>query len=59
MGNFGQAMPVSVVPLLTALLHRQRAYAYFIEFQQAYDFVQHNVMFHKLSTKINDSFLYT
>ena len=34
MGNFGQAMPVSVVPLLTALLHRQRAYRTSLSFNR-------------------------
>ena len=39
MENFGQAMPVSAVPVLTALLQRQQVYACFIEFQYAYDSV--------------------
>ena len=30
-------MPVSAVPLLTALLKRQQVYACFIDFQKAYD----------------------
>ena len=59
MENFGQVMFVSAVPLLTALLQRQQVYACFIDFQKAYDSVWHNGMFHKLSTKIIDSFLYT
>ena len=59
MENFGQAMHVSTVPLLTALLQRQQVYACFIDFQKAYDSVWHNGMFHKLSTKINGSFLCT
>ena len=59
MENFVQAMPVSALPLLTALLQRQQVYACFIDFQKAYDSVWHNSMFHKLSTKINGSFLYT
>ena len=59
MENFGQAMPVSTVPLLTALLQPQQVYAYFIDFQKAHDSVWHNGMFHKLGTKINGSFLYT
>ena len=59
MENFGQAMPVLAIPLLTALLQRQQVYASFIDFRKAYDSVWHNGMFHKLSTKINGSFLYT
>ena len=59
MDNFGQAMPVSAVPLLMALLQPQQVYAYFIDFQKAYDSVWNNGMFHKLSTKINGSFLHT
>ena len=60
MENFGQAMPVLAVPLLTtALLERQQVYACFIDFRKAYDSVWHNGMFHKLSTKISGSFLYT
>ena len=59
MGNFSQAMPVLAVPLLKALLQRQQVYACFIDFQKAYDSAWHNGMFHKLSTKINGSFLYT
>ena len=43
MDNFGQAMPVSAVPLLKTLLQRQQVYA---------------CMFHKLLTKINGTFLY-
>ena len=39
MENFGLAMPVSAVLLLTALLQRQQVYAYFIDFQKAYDSV--------------------
>ena len=39
MENFGQAMPVSAVPLLTALLQRQQVYACFVDFQKAYDSV--------------------
>ena len=50
MENFGQARPA---------LQRQQVYACFIDFQKAYDSVWHNGMFHKLSTKINGSFLYT
>ena len=34
MENFGQAMPVSAVPLLTALLQRQQVYACFIDCQK-------------------------
>ena len=49
MENFGQAMPVPAVPLLTALPQRQQVYACFIS-------VWCNGMFHKLSTKINGSF---
>ena len=45
-------MPVSAVPLLTALVDRQQVYACFIDFQKAYDSVWHNGMFYKLSTKI-------
>ena len=59
MENFGQAMPVSAVPLLTVLLQRQQVYACFTDFQKAYDSVWCNGMFHKLSTKISGSFLYT
>ena len=59
MENFGQAMPVSAVPLLTALLQRQQVYACFIDFQKAYNPVWHNGMFHKLGTKISGSVLYT
>ena len=59
MENFGQALPVSAVPLLTALLQRQQVYECFIDFQKAYDSVWHNGIFHKLSIKINGSFLYT
>ena len=59
MENFGQAMPVSAVPLLTALLQRQQVYACFVDFQKAYDSVWHNGMFHRLSTKVSGSFLYT
>ena len=55
MENFGQAMPVSAVPLLTALLQRQQAYACFTDFQKAYDSIWYNSMFHKLSTEINGS----
>ena len=47
MENFGQAMPVPAVPLLTALLWRQQVYACFIDFQKAYDSVWHSGMFHK------------
>ena len=50
MDNFGQAMPVSAVLLLTALLERQQVYACFIGFQWAYDSVWYDGMFHKLST---------
>ena len=39
METFGQAIPVSPVPLLTALLQRQQVYACFIDFQKAYDSV--------------------
>ena len=35
MENFGQALPVAAVPLLTALLQRQQVYACFIDFQKA------------------------
>ena len=59
MENFGQAFPVSAVPVLTALLQRQQVYACFIDFQKAYDSVWYNDMFHKLSTTINGSFLCT
>ena len=59
MENFGQAMPVSAVPLLTALLQRQQVYACFIDFQKTYDHVLYNSMFHKLSTKIQWLFLIT
>ena len=51
MENFAQAMPVSVVPLLTALLQRQQVYACFIDFQKAYDSVWHNGMFISLVLK--------
>ena len=59
MENFGQAMPVSAVPLLTALLQRQQVYACFIHFQKASHSVWYNGMFHKLSTKISGSLSYT
>ena len=59
MENFGQAMPLSAVLLLMALLRRQQVNAWFIDFQKAYDSVLHSGMFHKLDTKINSSFLYT
>ena len=36
MENICQAMPVSVVPLLTALLQRQKLYACFIDFQKGH-----------------------
>ena len=36
MEKFGKAMPVSAVPLLTALLQRQEVYACFTDFQKAY-----------------------
>ena len=48
MQNFGQAMPVSAIPLLTALLPRQQVYACFIDFQKENDSVWHNAMFHKI-----------
>ena len=47
MENFCQAMPVSVVPLLTALLQRKEVYACFIDFQKTYESVWHNGMFHE------------
>ena len=53
MENFGHSMPVSAVPLLTALLECQQVYACFIDFQKAYDSVWHNGMFHKITTKIS------
>ena len=56
MENFGQAMPISAVSLLTALLQRQQVYACFIDFRKAYDSVLYNGMFHKLSTIINGSY---
>ena len=59
MEKFGQAMPVSAVPLMTALFQRQQVYVCLIDFQKAYDSVWHNGMFQKLSTKISGSFLYT
>ena len=46
MENFGQAMPVSAVPLLMALLQHQQVYACFIDFQKAYDSVWYNDIFH-------------
>ena len=58
MEKFGQAMPVWTVQLQKALLQHQQVYACFIDFQKAYDSVWHNGMFHKLSTKINGSFVY-
>ena len=36
MENFGQAMPVSALPLLTSLFQRQQVCACFIDFQKAY-----------------------
>ena len=39
MENFGQAMFLSAVPLLTALFQRQQIYACFIDFQKAYEMV--------------------
>ena len=59
MENFGKAMPILAIRLLSALLQRQQVYACFIDFRKAYDSAWHNGMFHKLSTKINGSFLYT
>ena len=49
MEKFGQAMPVSAVPLLTASRFNaiKQVYACFIDFQNAYDSVWHNGMFHK------------
>ena len=58
MENFCQVMLVSAVPLLIASALTS-IYACFIDFQKAYDSVSHNGMFHKLSTKINGSFLHT
>ena len=37
----------------------KQVYTYFIGFQKTYDSMWHNVMFHKLDTKISGSFFYT
>ena len=52
MENFGRAMPVSYVSLLTALLSHQQVYACFIDFQKAYDSVWYNAMFPEVSFQL-------
>ena len=46
MENFGQAIPVSSVLFLTALIEGQEVCVCFIDFQKAYASIYHNGMFH-------------
>ena len=60
MEKFGQAMPVYIGRTASdGLASAPISICIFIDFQKAYDSVWLNGMFHKLSTKVNGSFLYT